>query len=100
LDEGGSPFARFWDTIVFARTAKNFCKHNIYFDISATVTLVAGSPIEPEFVWTIGNIGVDHIMLGSDYPQFTLRQTVDALETSISTAVKRTVFSTRLRASF
>ena len=26
------------------------------------------------------NIGLDHVMLGSDYPQFTLRQTVDALE--------------------
>ena len=42
--------------------------------------LVAGSPIQSEFEWTIRNIGVDHIMLGSDYPQFTLRQTVDALE--------------------
>ena len=26
------------------------------------------------------NIGADHIMLGSDYPQFTLRQSVDAIE--------------------
>ena len=71
---------RFWNTILFARTAKDFNKDNIYFDISATVTLVAGSPIKSEFVWTIRNIGVDHVMLGSDYPQFTLRQTVDALE--------------------
>ena len=76
---GGTNF-RFWNTILFARTAKDFYKDNIYFDISATVTLVAGSPIKSEFVWTIRNIGVDHIMLGSDYPQFTLRQTVDALE--------------------
>ena len=76
----GATNFRFWNTIVFARTAKNFYKDNIYFDISATVTLVAHSPIQSEFVWTIRNIGVDHIMLGSDYPQFTLRQTVDALE--------------------
>jgi predicted TIM-barrel fold metal-dependent hydrolase len=76
----GATNFRFWNTIVFARTAKDFYKDNIYFDISATVTLVARSPIQAEFVWTIRNIGVDHIMLGSDYPQFTLRQSVDALE--------------------
>ena len=76
----GATNFRFWNTILFARTAKDFYKDNIYFDISATVTLVAHSPIQAEFVWTIRNIGVDHIMLGSDYPQFTLRQSVDALE--------------------
>jgi uncharacterized protein len=71
---------RFWNTIPFARTAKDFYKDNIYFDVSAIVTLIAGSPIQSEFVWTMRNIGVDHIMLGSDYPKFTLRQSVDALE--------------------
>jgi len=76
----GATNFRFWNTIVFARTAKDFFKDNIYFDISATVTLVAGSPVQSELVWTIRNIGVDHVMLGSDYPQFTLRQSVDALE--------------------
>jgi hypothetical protein len=76
----GATNFRFWNTILFARTAKDFYKDNIYFDLSATVVLIAGSPLKAEFVWTIRNIGVDHIMLGSDYPQFTLRQTVDALE--------------------
>ena len=76
----GATNFRFWNTIVFARTAKDFYKDNIYFDISATVVLVAGSPVQSEFVWTIRNVGVDHVMLGSDYPQFTLRQAVDALE--------------------
>lgn len=76
----GATNFRFWNTILFARTAKNFYKDNIYFDISATVTLVARSPIAAEFVWTIRNIGVDHVMLGSDYPQYTLHESVDALE--------------------
>jgi len=49
----GATNFRFWNTILFARTAKDFYKDNIYFDISATVTLVAGSPIKSEFVWTI-----------------------------------------------
>jgi hypothetical protein len=34
----GEPNFRFWNTILFARTAKDFYKDNIYFDISATVT--------------------------------------------------------------
>ena len=76
----GATNFRFWNTILFARTAKNFYKDNIYFDISATVTLLAGSPVASEFVWTIRNIGVNHVMLGSDFPQYTLRQSVDALE--------------------
>ena len=49
----GATNFRFWNTILFARTAKDFYKENIYFDISATVILVAGSPIKSEFVWTI-----------------------------------------------
>jgi predicted TIM-barrel fold metal-dependent hydrolase len=53
---------------------------NIYFDISGTVVLAAGSPIEKEFVWTLRNVGIDHVLLGSDYPQFSLAQTLDALE--------------------
>ena len=90
----GATNFRFWNTILFARTAKDFYKDNIYFDISATVTLVAGSPIKSEFVWTIRNIGVDHVMLGSDYPQFTLRQTVDALESLDLDRSEKTRFST------
>jgi uncharacterized protein len=88
----GATNFRFWNTIIFARTAKDFFKDNIYFDISATVTLVAGSPIQSEFVWTIRNIGVDHVMLGSDYPQFTLRHSVDALESlDLSRSEKDTI---------
>jgi uncharacterized protein len=70
---------RFWNIVPLARTAKGFFKENIFFDISATVILVADSPIEPEFVWTIRNVGVDHVLLGSDFPQFSLRQATDAL---------------------
>jgi predicted TIM-barrel fold metal-dependent hydrolase len=75
---GGMNF-RFWNTLALARTADGFFADNIYFDISATVVLVAGSPIEPEFVWTLRNVGTDHVLLGSDYPQFTLGKTVAAL---------------------
>lgn len=50
------------------------------FDISATVVLAADSPIEAEFVWTRRNVGIDRVFLGSDFPQFSLPQTLDALE--------------------
>src|SRR5262245_21590207 len=76
---GGLNF-RFWNVLALARTAKDFFMDNIYFDISGTVVLAAGSPIEKEFVWTLRNVGIDRVLLGSDYPQFSLAQTLDALE--------------------
>ena len=76
---GGLNF-RFWNVLALVRTAENFFMDNIYFDISATVLLAADSPIEEEFVWTLRNIGVDRVILGSDYPQISLSRTLDAFE--------------------
>jgi predicted TIM-barrel fold metal-dependent hydrolase len=75
---GGMNF-RFWNVLTAARTAQGLFGDNIYFDISAIVVIVADSPIEDEFVWTIRNVGVDHILFGSDYPQYSLEQNVSAL---------------------
>jgi len=74
---GGLNF-RFWNILTLARTAQNFFGDNIYFDISGTVTVVAGSPIQNEFVWTMHNVGIDHLLLGSDFPQLSLPQTLAA----------------------
>lgn len=76
---GGLDF-RFWNILPMARTAEGLLGNNIYFDISATLVLMAGSPIEDEFVWTMRNVGIDYILLGSDFPQFTLKQALEALE--------------------
>jgi uncharacterized protein len=76
---GGLNF-RFWNIIPVARTAKDFYKDNIYFDVSGIITLMADSPLEEEFIWTLRNVGINRILLGSDFPQFTLKQAVDALE--------------------
>lgn len=76
---GGMNF-RFWNILKAARTAEGLFGENVWFDISATVDLVAGSPIADEFAWTIRNVGVDHVLLGSDYPQYSLKQNLDALE--------------------
>jgi uncharacterized protein len=53
---------------------------NIYFDIAGTTVQLEDAPINDEFVWTIRGGGVDHVLLGSDYPQFTLAQTLAAFE--------------------
>jgi predicted TIM-barrel fold metal-dependent hydrolase len=76
---GGLNF-RFWNILKAARTAEGLFGNNIYFDISATVALVADSPVEEEFVWTIRNVGVDHVLMGSDYPQYSLEQNMSALD--------------------
>lgn len=76
---GGMNF-RFWNILKAARTAENLFGENIYFDISATVALFADSPVEEELVWTMRNVGIEHILLGSDYPQYSLEQNVRALD--------------------
>jgi predicted TIM-barrel fold metal-dependent hydrolase len=76
---GGMNF-RFWNIIRAARTAKGLYADNIYFDIAATSVLLKDSPINDEFVWTIRGVGVDHVLLGSDYPQFTLADNIAALD--------------------
>lgn len=76
---GGLNF-RFWNVLAAARTAEGLFGDNIYFDISATVALVADSPIAAEFVWTIRNVGVEHVLFGSDYPQFSVARNVNALD--------------------
>jgi predicted TIM-barrel fold metal-dependent hydrolase len=70
---------RFWNLLTLARTAKNLMEDNFHFDISGTVVLAADSPIEDEFVWTMRNVGIENLLLGSDFPQMSLQQAVDAL---------------------
>ena len=76
---GGSNF-RFWNILKLARTADGFGMENVYFDISGTVLLAADSPIEEEFIWTLRNVGIDKVILGSDYPQISLKRTLDAFD--------------------
>src|SRR4051812_12252156 len=90
---GGASF-RFWNILVLARTADGFGLDNVNFDISGTVMLAAGSPIEQEFIWTLRNVGIDHVMLGSDYPQISLKRMNDALEKLDLTAAEKTAIRT------
>ncbi len=97
---GGLNF-RFWNVLALARTADGFGFENLYFDLSATVLLAADTPIEAEFVWTLRNVGIDRVLLGSDYPQITLGRTLDALERlDLSEAEKRKIRVGNARALF
>jgi len=58
----------FRETITFAQLRKLGIGQNVYFDVSAIAVLYANSPIQPELVWTIRTIGVDHFLFGSDWP--------------------------------
>lgn len=85
---GGMNF-RFWNILALARTAEDLFADNVYFDISASVILAADAPIEEEFVWTIRNVGVDHVLLASDFPQISLPKTLEAFEKLDLTAEER-----------
>ncbi len=76
---GGLNF-RFWNILPLARTADGIDMGNVYFDISATLLLMADSPIEDEFLWTLRNVGIDHVILGSDHPQISLARTLEAFD--------------------
>jgi uncharacterized protein len=97
---GGLNF-RFWNTLALARTADGFFADNIYFDISATVVVAADSPIQSEFVWTLRNVGIDRLLMGSDYPQFTLGKTVAAFkQLGLTEEENRKILSGNARALF
>jgi predicted TIM-barrel fold metal-dependent hydrolase len=76
---GGTHF-RYWNILKLARTADGFGFDNLYFDISATVLLAGDTPLEDEFVWTLRNVGIDKVLLGSDHPQISLAHTLRAFE--------------------
>jgi uncharacterized protein len=86
---GGANF-RFWNILVLARTADGFGLDNVNFDISGTVLLAADTPLEQEFIWTLRNVGITRVMLGSDYPQIPLARMNEALEKVDLTAEEKT----------
>jgi uncharacterized protein len=76
---GGMNF-RFWNILALARTAESVFAENVFFDISGMAVMAADSPLEAEFVWTLRNVGVEHVLFGSDYPQLSVAKTANALD--------------------
>jgi predicted TIM-barrel fold metal-dependent hydrolase len=61
-------FTQFRDTLTLATLRKLGMGGNVWLDISAIGTTYAGSPVQPEFVWTLRQHGMDHVLMGSDWP--------------------------------
>jgi predicted TIM-barrel fold metal-dependent hydrolase len=61
-------FTQFRDTLTLATLRKLGMGGNVWLDISAIGTAYAGSPVQPEFVWTLRQHGMDHVLMGSDWP--------------------------------
>ncbi len=41
---------------------------NVYFDLSCSLTLFYGSPLQDQFCWVTKQIGPDNLLFGSDFP--------------------------------
>lgn len=52
---------------------------NVWFDISAIAPGYADSPVRDELVWTIRQVGTDHILFGSDWPTYTPAEAIQAV---------------------
>jgi len=61
-------FSTFREAIMYAQLPKLGMAQNVYFDLSAIAAIYANSPVQPELVWTIRKVGVDHFLFGSDWP--------------------------------
>jgi uncharacterized protein len=72
-------FSEFRETITFAKLRKLGIGNNVWFDISAIATTYADSPVEPELVWTMRQIGMNRFLFGSDWPVDTPAAAADAV---------------------
>jgi predicted TIM-barrel fold metal-dependent hydrolase len=61
---------RFPELLVFDVAARDpGWPGTVYFDLSATVDLLAGGPYMEHLCWVMRKLGIDRIMYGSDWPQ-------------------------------
>ena len=61
-------FTQFREMLTLATLRKLGYGGNVWLDISAIATAYAGSPVQPELVWTLRQHGMDHVLFGSDWP--------------------------------
>ena len=63
-----------------AITAYPWFPRNVWVDLSFTSHMFVGSPVAPELVWVARQIGVDHVLFGSDFPVVTTEQAIADVE--------------------
>lgn len=72
-------FSQFREAIAFAQLKKIERGGNVWFDTSAVVSAFVDSPMAPELLWTMRQIGMDHFLFGSDWPVDTPGTAASAL---------------------
>jgi uncharacterized protein len=75
---GGPEFQKF-GFLGFIQKTDSWFPNNMWFDISGTLNVFIDSPFKEEFEWSIRTIGIDRILFGSDFPQFSVDATINAL---------------------
>jgi len=71
---------RFADLLVYEILGRYPWWHrNVWIDLSATTTLLAGGPFADQFRWVVQKVGVDRLLFGSDYPLDDPRPAVEAV---------------------
>ena len=72
-------FSHFREAVSFELITRLGMADNVWFDISAIATTYAGSPVQPELVWTLRKVGIDRIIFGSDWPVYTPAEALQAV---------------------
>jgi uncharacterized protein len=72
-------FSYFREAVSFALIRRLGMADNVWFDVSAIATTYAGSPVQPELVWTLRKVGIDRIIFGSDWPVYTPAEALQAV---------------------
>lgn len=76
---GGPEFQKF-GFLGYLRRTNSWFADNMWFDISGTVNVFADSPYRDELEWAIRAVGVDKILFGSDFPQFSVKESIQAFD--------------------
>jgi uncharacterized protein len=72
-------FSHFREAVSFELIRRLGMADNVWFDISAIAPTYAGSPVQPELVWTMRKVGINHILFGSDWPVYTPAEAIKAV---------------------
>ncbi len=54
-------------------------RRNVWVDLSATASLLAGGPFAQQFAWVCRKVGTDRLLFGSDYPLDQPKKALGAL---------------------
>jgi hypothetical protein len=67
---------RFMDLLPLARWRKMGKLDNLYVDLSVILFDLDESPMWPFLRWTLECIGLDRVLMGSDFPDYSLSETI------------------------